>query len=165
MNNLLQRGQSIFDKYVGFFLLSVFFLWIKTYVVQLTQFDLGIENSLQKFLLFINPLGSALLFLGFAFFFKGRKKYIALIVIDFLLSILLYANILFYRFFNDFITLPTLTQTQNFGDVSGSVTSLLKPYDFLFFLDIILLIALLVLRFVKIDANDMNRGKVAALFS
>jgi lipoteichoic acid synthase len=138
---------------------------MKTYIVQLTQFDLGIENSIQKFLLFINPLGSALLFLGFAFFFKGRKKYIGLIIIDFLLSFLLYANILFYRFFNDFITLPTLTQTQNFGDVSSSVTSLLRPYDFLFFLDVILLIGLLAFRFVKIEAKDMNRGKVAALFS
>jgi lipoteichoic acid synthase len=165
MNNVFQRGQSIFNKYVGFFFLTVFFLWMKTYIVQLTQFDLGIENSLQKFLLFINPLGSSLLFLGISFFLKGRKKYIGLIVIDFLLSFLLYANILFYRFFNDFITLPTLTQTQNFGDVSGSVTTLLKPYDFLFFIDIIILAALLVLRFVKIDANDMNRGKVAALFS
>jgi len=165
MINLLQRGQSIFNKYVGFFFLTVFFLWIKTYIVQLTQFDLGIENSLQKFLLFINPLGSALLFLGVSFFLKGRKKYIGLMVIDFLLSFLLYANVLFYRFFSDFITLPTLTQTQNFGDVSGSVTSLLKPYDLLFFLDVIVLFGLLVFRFVKIEVKDMNRGKVAALFS
>ncbi|MFJ7727574.1 LTA synthase family protein [Neobacillus sp. NPDC097160] len=165
MNKLFQNGQGIFHKYIGFFLLAVFFLWIKTYIVQLTQFDLGIENSLQKILLFINPLGSALLFLGISFFFKGRKKYISLVVIDFLLSFLLYANILFYRFFNDFITLPTLTQTQNFGDVSGSVVTLLKPYDFLFFIDTLLLIALLAFRFVKIEVKDMHRGKVAVLFS
>ena len=120
---------------------------------------------IQKFLLFINPLGSSILFLGFAFFFKGRKKYIWLIVIDFFLSFLLYANVLYYRFFNDFITLPTLTQTQNFGDVSGSVVSLLKPYDLLFFIDIIFLIGLLSFRFVKIEVKDMDRRKVAALFS
>src|SRR3954469_11405584 len=131
MNNFLQKGQNIFNKYIGFFFVAVFFLWIKTYIVQLTQFDLGIENFIQKLLLFINPLGSSILFLSFAFFFKGRKKYIWLIVIDFFLSFLLYANILYYRFFNDFITLPTLIQTQNFGDVSGSVFSLLKPYDIL----------------------------------
>ncbi|MFZ7943594.1 LTA synthase family protein [Neobacillus sp. 19] len=165
MNKLLEKGQGIFNKYIGFFLLSVALLWIKTYIVQLTQFDLGIENTIQKFLLFINPLGSALLFLGVSSLFKGRKKYVSLIVIDFLLSFLLYANIIFYRFFNDFITLPTLTQTQNFGDVSGSVVSLLKPYDFLFFTDIILLIVLLAFRFVKIEVKDMHRGKVAALFS
>lgn len=59
---------------MGFFFLAVFFLWMKTYIVQLTQFDLGIENSIQKFLLLINPLGSAILFLGLATFFKGRKS-------------------------------------------------------------------------------------------
>jgi len=165
MNNILKKGQSIFNKYIGFFFLTVFFLWIKTYIVQLTQFDLGIENSLQKFLLFFNPLGSALLFLGVSFFFKGRKKYFSLIVIDFLLSFLLYANTLFYRFFNDFITLPTLTQTQNFGDVSGSVVTLLKPYDFLFFIDIILLIVVLAFRFVKIESKDMSRRKLSVLFA
>jgi lipoteichoic acid synthase len=165
MNKLLQRGQGIFSKYIGFFFIAVVFLWMKTYIAQLTQFDLGIENSLQSFLLFINPLGSSLLFLGFASFFKGRKKYIWLIIIDFLLSFLLYANILYYRFFNDFITLPTLTQTQNFGDVSGSVVSLLKPYDFLFFVDVLVLIALFASRFVKIEVKDMTRPKIAALFA
>lgn len=165
MNNLFHKGQGILNKYIGFFLLAVFFLWMKTYIAQLTQFDLGIENTLQKFLLFINPLGSSLLFLGFAFFFKGRKKYIALILIDFLLSFLLFANVVYYRFFNDFITLPTLTQTQNFGDVSGSVITLLRPYDFLFFIDIVILIALFASPLVKIEMKDMNHRKIAALFS
>ena len=74
MNNLLQKGQSIFNKYIGFFFLAVFFLWMKTYIVQLTQFDLGIENSIQKFLLFINPLGSSILFLGLLSFLKEEKS-------------------------------------------------------------------------------------------
>ncbi|WP_223587948.1 LTA synthase family protein [Neobacillus bataviensis] len=165
MNTLFQKSQGIFNKYIGFFLLAVIFLWIKTYIVQLTQFDLGIENYLQKFLLFINPLGSSLFFLGLASFSKGRKKYIWLIIIDFFLSFLLYANVVYYRFFNDFITLPTLTQTQNFGDVSSSVTSLLRPYDYLFFVDIFVLIALMAFRFVKLEVKDMGRHKLAALFS
>ena len=78
---LLTKRESIFNKYIGFFLLTVFFLWMKTYIAQLTQFDLGIENTMQKFLLFLNPLGSSILFLGFAFLFKGRRKYIWLIVL------------------------------------------------------------------------------------
>lgn len=165
VNKVFQRGQSIFNKYIGFFLLAVVFLWLKTYVVQLTQFDLGLENSIQKFLLFLNPLGSALLFLSFAFLFKGRKKYIWLIIVDFFMSALLYANVLYYRFFNDFITLPTIFQTQNFGDVSSSVGSLLSPYDPLFFVDLIVLIGLLSFKFVKIEAKDMSRRKIAAVVS
>jgi lipoteichoic acid synthase len=70
MDNFTQKGQGILNKYIGFFLLAVFFLWMKTYLAQLTQFDLGIENTLQKFLLIVNPLGSSLLFLGLASLFK-----------------------------------------------------------------------------------------------
>ncbi|MDQ0155419.1 LTA synthase family protein [Robertmurraya andreesenii] len=164
MNKILKRPQ-IFDKYIGFFLITVLLLWIKTYVIQLTQFELGIENTLQKILLFINPLGSSLLFLGIALFFKGKRKYRVLLILDFLLSFLVYANVVYYRFFNDFITLPTLFQTQNFGDVSSSVVSLLKPYDILFFVDVFLLIGLYVFKVVKVDAKNFNRRTVAGVLS
>jgi lipoteichoic acid synthase len=165
MNGILNKGRNILNKYIGFFFLAVIFLWIKTYIAQLTQFKLGIESPFQHFLLLFNPLGSSLLFLGIALFFKGRKKYLGLMVIYFILTLLLYSNILYYRFFNDFITLPTLSQTQNFGDVSSSVVSLLKPYDFLFFIDFLLLGSLLLFHGVKIELKDMDRRKVSAIFS
>lgn len=151
------------NQYGFFFLGAVVFLWLKTYFVQLTQFNLGIENITQQFLLFLNPLGSSLLFLGFAFLFKGRKKYISLIIIDSLMSFLLYANVLYYRFFNDFITLPTLTQTQNFGDVSGSVASLLNPSDVFLFADIILLLLVFTFNFRRLEVKKIARRKVIAL--
>jgi lipoteichoic acid synthase len=165
MNNILRKFQSVLNKYVGFFVIAVLFLWVKTYIAQLTQFKLGVEGPFQHFMLFLNPLGSSLLFLGLAFFLKGRKKYTGLLVIYFLLSALLYSNILYNRFFNDFITLPTLTQTQNAGEIGSSVVSLFKPYDFLFFLDFFLLLASLAFRFVKIEVEDIDRRKLTALFS
>ena len=58
------------------------------------------------------------------------------------MSFLLYANVVYYRFFSDFITLPTIFQTQNFGDLGGSVLSLLKPFDILFFVDVYFCISL-----------------------
>ncbi|KAB7669935.1 LTA synthase family protein [Bacillus sp. B1-b2] len=165
MKSLLLTLKNTSNKFFSLFLLTVFFLWMKTYIIQLTQFDLGIDNTLQKFLLFFNPLGSSLLFLGLAYFFKGRKKYIMLMVIYFFMTFLLYANVLYYRFFNDFITLPTLFQTQNFGDVSGSVSSLLRAHDFFFFIDFLVLIGLLIFKVFKIERTDMKRRKVAALLS
>ncbi|MCU9614746.1 LTA synthase family protein [Caldibacillus lycopersici] len=164
MTNNIRKGQSFSNKYFSFFFLAVLFLWIKTYIIQLTQFDLGVEGFLQNFLLFINPLGSALIFLGITFLFKGRKRYISLIIIDFILSLLLFANAVYYRFFNDFITLPTILQTQNFGDVSTSVPSLLHPTDFLFFIDLLILIALLMFKVVKVDRSTFTRRKLAAVY-
>ncbi len=146
MKSLVNTKDGLFNKFLGIYFLAVLMLWIKTYLTQTTQFELGAEGLLQQFLLFINPLGSALIFLGFSFLFKGKRRYTALVVIYALISFLLYANVVYYRFFSDFITLPTVIQTQNFGDLGGSVLSLLKPYDILFFIDVFVMFYL---RFTK----------------
>ncbi|MEW9109963.1 MAG: LTA synthase family protein [Cytobacillus gottheilii] len=161
MNLTLNKNKT--HQFTFYYIAAVLMLWLKTYIVQLTQFELGIESVLQQFLLLLNPLGSSLLFLGLAFLFKGKKKFIALIVIDFFMSALLFANVMFYRFFNDFITLPTLTQTQNFGDVSGSIGTLLSPADLLFFADVVLLVFLLTFNFKSLGVKKTAPRKVSAL--
>ncbi|MFC4324224.1 LTA synthase family protein [Litchfieldia salsa] len=163
MKKLSLTKMNITNNYSFFFISAIILLWFKTYFIQLTQFNLGIDNSTQQFLLFLNPLGSAVLFLSVAFLFNGKMRFIALIIIDFLMSFLLYANALYYRFFNDFITLPTLTQTQNFGDVSGSLTTLLKPFDVLFFADIILLLGLLIFSFNRLEVKKTSPKKIIAV--
>lgn len=139
MNNLV-KNKSLLNNFLGLFVLAVLMLWAKTYITQVTQFDLGVEGPLQQILLLINPLGSALLFLAVAFLFKGKRRLTVLIIVYTLMTILLFANAVYYRFFSDFITLPTISQTQNFGDLGGSILTLLKPYDLLFFVDIFVLI-------------------------
>ncbi|WP_439644295.1 LTA synthase family protein [Halalkalibacter wakoensis] len=147
-----------------FFSLLLFLLWLKTYFVQLTHFDLGIENTIQQFLLFLNPLGSSLLFLGFAFLVKGRKKFVLLLVINALMSSLLYANVLYYRFFNDFITVPNLAQTQNLGDVRSSITTLLTPWDVFLFADVAILLFAFVFKCKSIEIKEFTTRRVLALF-
>ena len=62
------------NRFYSIFFLAAFLLWIKTYLVQQTEFNLGIENGMQQFLLFFNPLGSVLFFLGFALLGTGKRK-------------------------------------------------------------------------------------------
>ena len=97
---------------------------------------------MQQFLLFFNPVSSALIFLGIALFARGRRLGLSLIAIYSLMSFLLYANVVFYRFNSDFITLPVLTQTSNFGSLGESIISLMVWYDLAYFLDIIILVVL-----------------------
>ncbi|KGR79160.1 LTA synthase family protein [Ureibacillus manganicus] len=159
MGNLVYRKDNLLNKFLGVYFLAVLMLWVKTYITQLTQFDLGVEGFLQQFLLLINPIGSAMLFLGFSLLFKGKRKYTSLVVVYTLMSILLYANVVYYRFFNDFITLPTLFQTQNFGDLGGSILSLLKPYDILFFVDVFVLIYLRFSKKIQKNTSEFRRKK------
>lgn len=165
MESLINKKAGFLNKFFGLYLLAVLMLWIKTYITQVTQFDLGVQGALQQFLLLLNPLGSAMLFLGVAFIFKGRGKYILLVVIYTLMSILLYANAVYYRFFSDFITLPTISQTQNFGDLGGSIISLLKPYDILFFVDVFLLIYLCLSKKIQKDYRRVGYKKAIAVIA
>jgi lipoteichoic acid synthase len=150
---------------INFFLIAILLVWIKTYAAYKVEFSLGIDNAIQEFLLFLNPASSVIFFLGLALFFKGKKSLIWMIVIDFLLSFLLYANIVYYRFFSDFITLPTLTQTGNAGDLGQSIGALLKPYDVLYFLDTIILLALVLTKVVKPATVRMKGRSLVIVFS
>ncbi|GGE37315.1 lipoteichoic acid synthase 2 [Pullulanibacillus camelliae] len=143
----------ISEKRLSFFLIAVLLFWMKTYIAYLVEFHLGIQGGYQHFLLLINPISSAVIFLGIALFFKGKKQSILLLCIDGILTLILYANIVFYRFFNDFITLPVLMQTKNFGDVGGSAEALMTPYDILYFIDIFILIGLLSFKVINIKAT------------
>src|SRR5690625_335079 len=125
---------------MGFFSVAVLFIWLKSYLVYLFEFNLGIQNGMQQFILFFNPLSSALILLGVALFARGRRLGLWVTTIYTFMSLLLYANVVFYRFNSDFITLPVLTQTSNFGSLGESIMSLVALYDIFYFLDIIILV-------------------------
>lgn len=160
MEKIKTDHKKTINKYIPFFLLAVVMLWIKTYVSQKTQFKLDVEGTLQELLLFINPLGSVLLLLSLSFFFKGARKYWSLLIIYTLMSVLLYANVVYYRFFSDFITLPTLFQTQNFGDLGGSVLTLIQPTDAFFFVDVLVLAYLVLSKKMKKDTGSFKTKAV-----
>ena len=127
---------------MGFFTVAAVFIWLKSYLVYLIEFNLELQNFLQHFLLFLNPISSTLVFLGIALFGRGRRVGGYIIIIHSLMTLLLYANVVFYRFNSDFITLPVLTQTSNFGSLGNSIISLMNWTDIFYLLDIIILIIL-----------------------
>ncbi|MED3904345.1 LTA synthase family protein [Geobacillus thermodenitrificans] len=162
---LLNKYRSLPNQGIGFFIFAVLLFWLKTYVTYLAEFNLGISNSMQEFLLFINPLSSAVFFLGLAFLAKETRFYRWLIIINFILSFILYANIVYYRFFSDFITLPTLTQTKNFGDLGGSILELLRWYDVFYFLDTAILAVIIFSKRFSLPQVRAGRLKKGVIFS
>ena len=150
MKGTVELFRKFLTKHSSFFLIAIFLFWMKTYIGYKVEFSIGVQGPMQEFLLFINPLSSALLFIGLALFVKGKAQPIYITIITALMSALLYANIVYYRFFTDFITVPVITQVKvNGGQLSDSILSLLKPYDILYFLDVIILIVLLATKAYK----------------
>ena len=142
---------------LGFFTIILVTFWLKTYLIYLTKFNLGAEGAMQNFLLFLNPLPSGLLLLGIGLFFKGRKSYWIMIAIDFLLSLWLFANILYYREFSNFLSLSIIKTSGSTADNLGkSIVGITRLTDFLAFMDIALIIFLMVSKVVKYDLRPLK---------
>lgn len=142
---------------LGFFTVVVVFFWIKTYLTYITKFNLGVVGSMQNFLLLINPLPTAILLIGIGLFFKGRKSYWIMVIIDFLLSLWLFSNILYYREFSDFLSTSIIKTSGSTSDNLGkSIAGITKGTDFLVFLDVVIIVLLIAFKVFKIDVRRLK---------
>lgn len=142
---------------LGFFTVAVVFFWVKTYLTYITKFNLGVVGPMQKFLLLINPLPTAMLLIGIGLFFKGRKSYWIMVIIDFLLSLWLFSNILYYREFSDFLSTSIIKTSGSTSDnLEKSIAGITKGTDFLVFLDVVIIVLLIAFKVFKIDVRRLK---------
>lgn len=133
--------------------------WLTTYIGYITSFNMKIDNMIQEIILFINPLSFLLFLYGLALFIKSTKrKNIYIFSISLITSIIMFSNAVFYRFFSDFITLPLLFQTNNFGDLSSSATANMHFTDIFFFIDVIIIA--LAIKFIPQRESALKRRNI-----
>ena len=158
MVNVLKCIRNFFNTTFGFFTLVVVLFCLKTYIAYRTDFTLGVTGGIQNFLLVVNPIPSALLLFGIALYFRGKLSYWLMLIIDFLQSTWLFANILYYREFSDFLSMGIIKGT---GDVQNnlgkSFVQILRPGDFIAYVDIVILILLLLFKVIKIDKKPFKK--------
>ncbi|CAN7234778.1 LTA synthase family protein [Rossellomorea arthrocnemi] len=143
----------------NFFMLTLIFLIAKSYVVSRFVFNLEIENVMQELILFLANAGSIMLILSLVAIGKKETLKWKLLVTNILGTFILYFNVVYYRFFNDFITLPVLFQTDNASDLGESIISLMNPLDIFLIADFVLISYLF--KYVKIVENKRKHYKFA----
>ena len=157
MRSTLNKVRNVLDTRAGFFALVFLIFWIKTYVVYVTKFSLGITGPIQKFLLIVNPLPFGLLLFGIALYFKGKKSYWIMMIVDLIESLWLFSNVLYYREFSDFLSMGIIKSS---GSVSNNLTlsigEILHASDLLIFADVIVLALLLATKVIKVDSRTMK---------
>jgi len=117
------------------FLYAALLIWIKTWLVQRFMFQLPVKGPYQELILLLTPASSTLLLLAVSLVAAGKRQRGAVLAVSAITSLVLLANMVYYRFFHDFITLPVLFQGSNAGDLGASILSLLSPWDALVFAD------------------------------
>lgn len=140
----------------GFLTLLVFLFWLKYIFVAYCDFSLGLGDPYQHIIMWLSPIGTAVLLISIGFYFpKPIVSYIMMLVMDCLNTILLFANVLYYRQFTDFLTVKTITNASKVAPGLGkSSVALLQPSDIIIWIDLIVVILLLIFKKIKIDQKS-----------
>lgn len=64
-----------------------------------------------------------------------RARIIALVALNIVLTVILYADLVYFRYFQDIISVPVLLQAGQVGALGESIATLLSPSDLLYFAD------------------------------
>jgi len=80
--------------------------------------------------------------LSFALLFKGRTRFWFLVICNSFISLLLVADLMYYRGFSSFVSPYLFSQTTNLDNLSSSIVSMLRPIDLLFLLDLLVLVGI-----------------------
>lgn len=130
----MRNKQNLWPLYI----IATILFGIKTYALYRFEFDLSVDNIMQEIILFINPFATAFFIFAISVWFKPKRQVKWIRWTIFLGTTILYLNLLYFRSFTDFITLPVLFQSSNAGDLGSSVLNLTKIYDLLFFIDVLI---------------------------
>ncbi|UCZ53102.1 LTA synthase family protein [Bacillus shivajii] len=123
-----------------FMIMCLVIIWLKTFVVSITTFQLTINQFIEGVTFALNPLAFLLVIfsIGLLMIPSVQRKYY--FIVSLLLTVVLYSNAVYYREFSDIITLPMLVMSANMGDLSTSIVELVQWYDVFFFLDLTLVV-------------------------
>lgn len=122
----------------------LFFLILVT--LKLTLFDKSISPEHFNYKLVIKPIiYSAICLIGISLIFKNKGRTRFLYITNIIISLILIADTVYFRYFKDVISVGVLRNGVMLGGVKSSVTDLIKAQDFLYLLDILIFIPLLML--------------------
>jgi len=103
----------------------------------------------------------SLLLLSFWVWWLPRKGMIAaLSILHLFLTALIYADMVYYRYFQDFLTVPVLLQARQVDALGDSIATLIYARDFWFFADLLIVLPFAVVmllgrRYRSVEKNGM----------
>ena len=105
--------------------IASFMTWLQTYIFYKFFFRLSLVSLGEEILIVINSIGPILLIYGSIYFLKPSKRSFAVMGVSAFFSVIMIANTLFYKFYDDIMTLPILLQMDNTGGLGSSVMNLI----------------------------------------
>ncbi|WP_145409422.1 LTA synthase family protein [Paenibacillus xylanexedens] len=125
LRRLLHHPLSLYLLFIALILLKLMWLHHNLHAYNITM------GLLDK----IIAIGSLLLISFWTWWLPHKGFKISLIALNLILTALIYADMVYYRYFQDFLTIPVLLQAKQVDALGDSIATLLQPGDLLFFAD------------------------------
>lgn len=125
----------------------LWFVFIASILIKCIYFQFSTKINIKPYFSAFNnnmllaSLASVMIFIAFVLLFFNRKRLVALFLLDILMTLLLLADTLYFRYYYNAITIPVLYQIGLVSSITDSAKSLFHIKDIIFAVDIPLFIA------------------------
>ena len=89
----------------------------------------------------------------------NRARIVFSIIVNFIISLVLFGDNVYYNYSNSVLSVAQITNLQYGGEIISTLPMILKLYQILYFLDIVILVILLITKKVKIEKKDKKTKK------
>ncbi len=113
-------------------------------ILKIIFFSISVGLNFEPIWMIISSLATLLFLSVWCIFLPKFARISFLILFNGLISVALLADLLFYRFFHNFISVPILFQIREAKGVSSSIATLFSKWDFLLFVDLLFLVPYLI---------------------
>ena len=98
-------------------------------------------------------IASLLLLCSFAFLLKNKARIRYLLIVDTLISAFIIADLVYFRYYKDIITVSVIRDAKLLMGVKDAVIGLIKVNDFIYILDIVIFIPVLKIYYKKVNVR------------
>ena len=152
-----EKTKEILNKIINssfFIIILAIFIILKT--ILFYKFTVCINektdiNTIQTSIIYILSL------FGILFLLPKKGRNIGGIVLDMIISIILFADNIYYTYSSNVLSVLQITNLQYGEEIMSTLPMLLKPHQILYFIDILLLMILFVSKFAKIEKGQKSK--------
>ena len=125
----------------------LWFIFVLGLLMKCTHFQFSTKINIKPYFsafnnnMFLSSLTSVMILAGLILLFFNKKRLVALFVLDIVMTLLLLADTLYFRYYYNAITVPVLYQIGLVSSITDSAKSLFRTQDLIFAIDIPLFIA------------------------
>ena len=150
---------SVAEK-LGTVAVKITLFYILVLLLKLFYFDSQIGKGGIGLLTGFATLGSLLVLTSLSLLCNTKGKLWYMSVLNILITIIVFINVMFFRYFGDLISIPLITQASVVGDIGGSMFELLHYSDLFLIVDFFFLPIIIKVLKGKVRDEKVARGRL-----